>query len=121
LTNKNPCGEFLICPFRRNGLADTEKGKKPLSIFLGGSEMVRLTIDGKEVSAPEKSTILEAARSVGIKIPTLCFHEKLKPIGSCRMCVVEVEGYMEPMTPKSLRASVSPPIPNPCTKCVRKP
>jgi predicted molibdopterin-dependent oxidoreductase YjgC len=60
--------------------------------------MVRLTIDGKEVLAPEKSTLLEAARSVGIKIPTLCFHEKMNPIGSCRMCIVEVEGYLEPMT-----------------------
>jgi predicted molibdopterin-dependent oxidoreductase YjgC len=60
--------------------------------------MVRLTIDGKEVLAPEGSTILEAARSAGIRIPTLCFHERLKPIGSCRMCVVEVQGFPEPVT-----------------------
>jgi predicted molibdopterin-dependent oxidoreductase YjgC len=60
--------------------------------------MVRLTIDGKEVMAAEKSTILEAARSVGITIPTLCFHEKLHPIGSCRMCVVEIVGFTEPVT-----------------------
>ncbi len=51
-----------------------------------------LTIDGKEVSAGEGSTILEAARSVGIKIPTLCNHEKLEPYGGCRICTVEAEG-----------------------------
>jgi predicted molibdopterin-dependent oxidoreductase YjgC len=60
--------------------------------------MVRLTIDGKEVLVDKKSTILQAARSVGIQIPTLCFHEKMSPIGSCRICVVEVEGYPEPIT-----------------------
>jgi formate dehydrogenase major subunit len=60
--------------------------------------MIRLTIDGKEILTAEKSTILEAAGSAGIRIPTLCFHEKMNPIGSCRMCVVEVEGYLEPMT-----------------------
>jgi predicted molibdopterin-dependent oxidoreductase YjgC len=60
--------------------------------------MVRLTIDGKEVKAAKNSTILEAAQSVGIRIPTLCFHEKMNPIHSCRMCVVEVEGYDKPIT-----------------------
>jgi predicted molibdopterin-dependent oxidoreductase YjgC len=66
--------------------------------------MVRLTIDGKKVLADKKSTILEAARSVGIRIPTLCFHEKMNPIGSCRMCVVEVEGNPEPITACDNRA-----------------
>ena len=61
-------------------------------------EKIKLTIDGKEVQAAAQSTILEAARSVGIKIPTLCFHEKLHPIGSCRMCVVEVAGFTDPVT-----------------------
>jgi len=60
--------------------------------------MVKLTIDGKEVVAPEGNTILEAAKSAGITIPTLCYHERLNPIGSCRLCVVEVDGYAEPMT-----------------------
>jgi len=59
---------------------------------------VKLTIDGKEVITQEGGTILEAAKSVGIKIPTLCYHERMKPIGSCRMCVVEIEGYSKPMT-----------------------
>ena len=54
--------------------------------------MVKLTIDGREVLAPEGSTILEAAASVGIHIPTLCFLKEVEPHASCRMCVVEVEG-----------------------------
>jgi len=51
---------------------------------------IHLQIDGKEVEAEEGMTILEAARSVGIFIPTLCHHEELEPYGACRICVVEV-------------------------------
>jgi len=50
-----------------------------------------LKIDGIEVTAKEGMTILEAARSAGINIPTLCHHEKLAPYGACRICVVEVD------------------------------
>jgi predicted molibdopterin-dependent oxidoreductase YjgC len=60
--------------------------------------MIRLTIDGKEVSCENGKTILEAARENGIYIPTFCFHEKLLPIGSCRLCLVDVDGYDKPMT-----------------------
>lgn len=60
--------------------------------------MIRLTIDGKEIATEAGKTILEAAREGGISIPTLCYHEHLLPIGSCRLCVVEVEGYEKPMT-----------------------
>ena len=52
---------------------------------------VRLRIDGKEVKARERMTLLQAATSVGIQIPTLCYHEKLRPHGGCRLCLVEVE------------------------------
>ncbi len=73
--------------------------------------VVRLTIDGKNISAPEESTILQAAKSAGIRIPTLCFHERLKPIGSCGLCVVEVEGNTTPVasceTPVSEGMSVT--------------
>ena len=54
------------------------------------SEMVTLTIDGKEVKAPAGSTVLEAARMAGIKIPTLCYLKDINEIGACRMCVVDV-------------------------------
>ena len=50
-----------------------------------------LQIDGKEVKATEGMTVLEAARSAGISIPTLCHHEKLEPYGGCRICIVEVD------------------------------
>src|SRR4030042_1445069 len=52
---------------------------------------ILLQIDGKEVKAKEGMTILEAARSAGIFIPTLCNHEKLEPYGACRICVVEAD------------------------------
>ena len=52
---------------------------------------IQLEIDGKEVKATEGMTVLEAAQSAGIFIPTLCHHEKLEPFGGCRVCIVEVE------------------------------
>ena len=53
---------------------------------------VALTIDGKSVCASPGMTILEAARTVGIKIPTLCWHADLGQPSVCRVCVVEIEG-----------------------------
>ncbi len=52
---------------------------------------VELTINGNKVTAPEGSTILEAARLAGIRIPTLCHHPDLINVGACRLCVVSVE------------------------------
>ena len=52
---------------------------------------ILLQIDGIEVKAEEGMTILEAAQSAGIYIPTLCHHEKLQPYGACRICTVEAE------------------------------
>ena len=54
--------------------------------------MVNLTIDGKKVCVNEGVTILEAAKSAGINIPTLCYWKGLNEVGACRVCVVEVEG-----------------------------
>jgi NADH dehydrogenase/NADH:ubiquinone oxidoreductase subunit G len=53
---------------------------------------VTVNINGKTVSAPSGTTILEAAKANGIDIPTLCYLEGLPPYGACRLCVVEVEG-----------------------------
>jgi len=52
---------------------------------------ILLKIDGREVKAKQDMTLLEAAKSAGIFIPTLCHHEKLEPYGGCRLCIVEVE------------------------------
>ena len=54
--------------------------------------LVTLTIDGVEVKNKKGTTILEAARQVGIDIPTLCFLKDINEMGDCRMCIVEVEG-----------------------------
>jgi formate dehydrogenase major subunit len=53
---------------------------------------IKLTINGREVTAEQGQTILEVARGAGIDIPTLCHHPALKPIGACRVCLVEVSG-----------------------------
>ena len=52
--------------------------------------MVKLTIDDRQVEVPEGTTVLEAARKVGISIPTLCYYEAIKPYGGCRLCAVQV-------------------------------
>ena len=53
--------------------------------------MITVTINGKEIKLEKPVTVLEAARSAGIKIPTLCWHEQLERYGGCRLCLVEVE------------------------------
>ncbi|MFQ6066548.1 MAG: FAD-dependent oxidoreductase [bacterium] len=52
--------------------------------------MVDLTIDGQRLKVKEDITILQAAESLGIKIPTLCYHRALTPYGACRICLVEI-------------------------------
>ena len=54
--------------------------------------MLNVTIDGIQLQVKEGSTILEAARSAGIEIPTLCYLKDLMPDASCRICLVEIEG-----------------------------
>ncbi len=54
--------------------------------------MVNITIDGQNLQVPEGTTVLRAAQSAGIHIPTLCDHPELTPYGGCRLCLVEVEG-----------------------------
>ena len=55
-------------------------------------EMVNIKINGQALSVPSNYTVLEAARSVGIEIPTLCYLKDVSKTGSCRMCIVEVVG-----------------------------
>jgi NADH dehydrogenase/NADH:ubiquinone oxidoreductase subunit G len=56
------------------------------------AQPIFLVIDEKPVSVPAGTNLLQAARQVGIKIPSLCVHEATKPNGLCRLCVVEIEG-----------------------------
>ena len=53
------------------------------------TKMINLTIDGVSVSVPDGTTVLDAAKSVGIRIPTLCYLSGINEIGACRMCVVD--------------------------------
>jgi formate dehydrogenase major subunit len=53
---------------------------------------ITLTIDGNEVTVPEGTTVLRAAALAGINIPKLCATDSLEPFGSCRLCLVEIEG-----------------------------
>ena len=59
--------------------------------------MINLTIDDNTISVAEGTTVLQAAESLGIHIPTLCYHAKLTPIGACRACLVDVEGEDRPV------------------------
>lgn len=63
-------------------------------------QMVNLTIDGKQIQAPAGSSVLEAARSAGIYIPTLCYHPDLRPEGACRLCMVEASGARTLIPPR---------------------
>jgi predicted molibdopterin-dependent oxidoreductase YjgC len=58
----------------------------------GPARAVAITIDGRAVTVPEGTTILETCRGAGIDTPTLCYLENLTPVNVCRVCVVEVEG-----------------------------
>ncbi len=65
---------------------------------------VTLTIDGVEVTVPEGTSVMRAAAIVGTKIPKLCATEQLEPFGSCRLCLVQIEGV------KGLPASCTTPV-----------
>ena len=54
--------------------------------------MIEMQVDGRDIEAREGETILAALKREGIQVPTLCYMEGLLPSGSCRMCVVEMEG-----------------------------
>jgi len=55
------------------------------------NEIITLTINGEEVQVQEGQTVLDAAKELGVWIPTLCYHEALEPYGACRLCLVEIE------------------------------
>lgn len=52
---------------------------------------INIVIDGKKVQVDKGNTLMQAAKKLGIHIPALCYHEKLKPYGACRLCIVEIE------------------------------
>src|SRR5262245_60417183 len=54
--------------------------------------MIHLTLDGRPVTVPDGTTLWDAARQHGIDIPVLCHNPRMKPVGVCRLCVVDVGG-----------------------------
>ena len=71
-----------------NGGCDTDYGTPART----SEKLVTLEIDGIEVSVPEGTSLMRAAAEVGVQIPKLCATDSLEPFGSCRLCIVEVEG-----------------------------
>ncbi len=65
---------------------------------------VTLTIDGLLITVPKGTLLIEAAKQLGIDIPVFCYHHKLEPVGACRQCLVDIEGYPKP------QASCSVPV-----------
>ncbi len=59
---------------------------------------MKVTINGNTIDVAEGTTVLEAARLLGVEIPTLCHHPKLAPSGGCRLCIVEIKGIPRPVT-----------------------
>ena len=62
------------------------------------SEEITVTIDGRELKGKRGQSVLELALKNGIEIPNLCYDPRLEPTGSCRLCLVEVEGQKQPVT-----------------------
>lgn len=69
------------------------------------SELVKITVNDKEVMVPAGMGLVEAAAEAGVEIPIFCHHHKLDPVGVCRMCLVEVEGQRKPVTACTMRAT----------------
>ncbi|HUZ78016.1 MAG TPA: 2Fe-2S iron-sulfur cluster-binding protein, partial [Chloroflexota bacterium] len=59
-------------------------------------DLVTLTINQREVQVPKGTLVIEAAKRLGIDIPVFCYHPKMKPVGACRMCLVEIEKMRGP-------------------------
>jgi len=57
------------------------------------TKTINLKIDGIEVTVPQGTSVLDAAKKINVKIPTLCYHEDLRVAGNCRVCVVEIAGF----------------------------
>ncbi len=81
-------------PRRRAPLSQLFQPDMPKEVPAEGAigAHISVTIDGMETKVPLGTTILEAAKSIGVRIPTLCHHPDLEVAGICRICVVEVEG-----------------------------
>ena len=77
---------------------------KAASVRPKGPDTVTLTIDGRSVTVPKGTLLVEAAKLVNIEVPVFCYHHKLDPVGACRLCLVEIS----PGPPKPTTACTTP-------------
>lgn len=99
-----PCAETSRAPISQQSHVPVTGD---VSQMIGGA--ITVNIDGQDLKVPMGTTILEAARQIGVRIPTLCHHPDLCVAGVCRVCVVEVEGQ------RTLQASCAFPVTAPLT------
>ncbi len=71
---------------------DSAPGPGGAGTGAGSETAVEITVDGRSVSVPLGSTVLDACNAAGVETPTLCYGENLTPVNACRVCVVEQEG-----------------------------
>lgn len=71
---------------------ETIEKEKNTNNALKKEKLIHVTIDGRKVSVPGGTTIMQAAEKIGVRIPRLCYHPKLSIEGACRICIVEVKG-----------------------------
>ena len=71
------------------------------------SDPVKITVDGREVSVPGGQLLIKAAEENGTYIPRFCWHPRMKPVGMCRMCLVEIEGPRGRLLTTSCTTSVT--------------
>ncbi|MBI2844268.1 MAG: NADH-quinone oxidoreductase subunit NuoG [Armatimonadetes bacterium] len=69
------------------------------------ADEVNLTIDGRQITVPKGTLVIEAAKKLGIEIPIFCYHPKMEPVGACRQCLVEIEGFPKPQVSCSTRVA----------------
>ncbi len=77
--------------------ADATKNDATKTDTAPPTDLVALTIDGRELQVPKGTLIIRAAEMIGIQIPRFCDHPLLDPVGACRQCIVEVEGQRKPV------------------------
>ena len=82
-------------------------------------ETVTLMIDGKTVTVPKGTNVVDAAKSIGISIPIFCYHEKMVRLGCCRMCLVEIEKMPKLMTACTVDATEGMVVKNDTPKVVK--
>lgn len=77
----------------------------PNTCYADMSDNVTLTIDDQQITVPGDTLVLEAAKMLGIDIPVFCYHHKLEPVGACRQCLVEIEGFPKPQVSCSTKVA----------------